>query len=293
MDRLSKITLFVLGCALAFAAACSFAAGEPGVQAPGQNSSQGSAETATKAKAAVTYIANEGVMIEAGGKKILVDALHRYYKDAYAYPPDGLRAELENAKGRFSDVDLVLVSHVHGDHFSAESVADHIRNNSSAKLVSSPQVIEAVRKALGDAEDVSGRIQAVPYEWKQESAYDGGVRVRFLDLRHANPQFRSIQNLGHVFEVGGVRFLHIGDADMTGENFEAFKLQEAGIDVAFIPYWFLLSKEGLDFVDRQFKPKHIVAVHIPPAEASELKQQLEASDPRVIAFTKILEHREF
>lgn len=243
--------------------------------------------------ARVTYIANEGVMIEAGGKKILIDALHRFYKDAYAFPPDPVREDLENAKGKFADVDLVLVSHIHGDHFSAESVGRHLISNPNASLVSSPQVVEAVARDFPKSAEIGTRLRAIPYEWKQANSDSGGIRVTLLGLRHANPQFASIQNFGHLIDVGGIKFLHIGDADMTDENFDAFALNKAGIDVAFIPYWFLLSKEGRELVDRQFKPKNIVAVHVPPSEAKQIKTELEAGDPRVAVFSEILETRTF
>jgi len=244
-------------------------------------------------KATVTYVANEGVMIEAGGSKILVDSLHRFYKEAYAYPPEAVRADLESAKGIFAEADLVLVSHIHGDHFSAGSVGLHLLNNPFASLASSPQVIDSVKADFSDARKFPSRLRTIPYEWKKANSYNGKIRISFLGLRHANAQFVSVQNFGHVIEVGGLKFLHIGDADMTDENFEAFGLDKLGIDVAFIPYWFLLSKDGRDLVDRQFKPKHIIAVHIPPAEAADLKKQLEATDPRVTAFTRILETKEF
>ena len=244
-------------------------------------------------KAKVTYVANEGVMIEAGGRKILIDSLHRFYRETYAYPTDPVKNDLEPAKGIFAKADLVLVSHIHGDHFSAESVGLHLLNNPSASLASSPQVIDAVKKDFGEARKFPSRLKAIPYEWKKTNSYNGKIRIDFLGLRHVNPQFADIQNFGHVIETGGLKFLHIGDADMADENFEAFGLEKAGIDVAFIPYWFLLSKEGRELVDRQFNPKQIVAVHIPPAESESLKKQLEELDPRVTAFTTILETKEF
>jgi L-ascorbate metabolism protein UlaG (beta-lactamase superfamily) len=243
--------------------------------------------------ATVTYIANEGVMIEAGGWKILIDALHRYYKDAYAYPPDDLRADLENAKGKFAEADLVLVSHIHGDHFSAESAGLHLLHNPFASLVSSPQVIDAVKRDFKDSRKFPSRLRTIPYEWKKQKSYTGNIRISFLGLRHANPQWASIQNFGHVIEIGGLKFLHVGDADMTDENFEAFRLNEAKIDVAFIPYWFLQSKDGRSLVDRQFGPRHIIAVHVPPAEANAIKKELEAYDPRIAVFSEPLETRTF
>jgi len=283
MKRLAAISVITLLCSLILAAGCS----------PAADGRVPEARNAGSPKAKVTYIANEGVLIESGEKRIVIDGFHRFYRDAYAFPPDDLRLKMEKGEGSWGSIDLILVSHTHGDHFSAESVAAHLESSRNAILISSPQVTDAVSSLTGEKEDIASRIRTIPYEWKTESSADAGVAVRVLNLRHGSERFRSMQNLGHVVELGGLKFLHIGDADMTDENFESYRLHEAGIDVAFIPYWFLLSSEGRDLVRRQFKPRHIVAVHISPSEAEEVRKQLADIDPSIRAFTKIMETAEF
>ena len=120
-----------------------------------------------------------------------------------------------------------------------------------------------------------------------------GIKVKFLSLRHGSERFRSIQNMGHLIEIGGVKLLHIGDADMTAENFSAFNLSQENIDIAFIPYWFLLSENGRKLVKEQFNPKKIIAVHIPPDEAEQISAQFNKTNPDVVLFTKILEEMSF
>ncbi|HUF04702.1 MAG TPA: MBL fold metallo-hydrolase [Aridibacter sp.] len=250
-------------------------------------------EPVGEGKVKVTYIANEGVMIEGDGIKIVIDGLHRKYLDEYAYPPDDLREQLEQAKGEFADIDLLLFSHIHGDHFSAESARLHLLNNKNAVLASSPQIVDAMKKDFGELARIEGRLNAIPWEWKTEHSYNKEVKISFLGLSHGTGRHASIQNFGHVIEVAGLKFLHLGDADMTDENFDSFDLEEAGIDVAFIPYRYLLSERGRELVDRQFKPKRIIAVHIDVNEAEKLKKDLEAADPRIRVFTKILETATF
>jgi hypothetical protein len=80
---------------------------------------------------------------------------------------------------------------------------------------------------------------------------------------------------------------------MTAENFAAFNLAQEKIDIALIPYWFLLTAEGRALVKEQFNPKNIIAVHIPPAEAEDVIKQLKKDLPDAVAFTKILEERSF
>ncbi|HEX6124180.1 MAG TPA: MBL fold metallo-hydrolase [Pyrinomonadaceae bacterium] len=242
----------------------------------------------------VRYIANEGVLIAAAGKQILIDGLHREYKPAYLFPPPELQSVLESARSPYDKIDLVLVSHIHLDHFHPQSIGSYLKSNPKSLFASSEQAVGEVSKSFADFEKVRPQIKPISHEWKKSvDLNQEGIKVKFLGLRHGGERWKEIQNLGHVIEIGGKKFLHIGDADMTSENFSAFKLADEKIDVAFIPYWFLVSPEGRALVKEQFNPKNIIAVHIPPAEAEEIVSQLKKDVPGAIAFTKLLEERSF
>jgi hypothetical protein len=56
----------------------------------------------------VTYIANEGFLIQAGGKKVLVDAL---FNDEFFFTPSPeLLAQMTRGSGSFADVNLLKCS---------------------------------------------------------------------------------------------------------------------------------------------------------------------------------------
>jgi L-ascorbate metabolism protein UlaG (beta-lactamase superfamily) len=242
----------------------------------------------------IRYIANEGVLIRAGDKQILIDGLHREYKPAYAFPPADLSRALETAQKPYDKINLLLASHIHLDHFHAEATGLYLKNNPQAIFASSEQGAGEIAKNFADYEKIKSQIKPITHEWKKASEYtQDGIKIKFLGLRHANAQHISIQNLGHLIEIGGKKLLHIGDADMTAENFSAFNLAKESIDVAFIPYWFLLSEDGRKLVKEQFNPKQIVAVHISPNEAEDVARKLKKDNPGVVAFTKILEEISF
>jgi L-ascorbate metabolism protein UlaG (beta-lactamase superfamily) len=255
-----------------------------------QNSTQRSAGRSLTA----TYIGNEGVLISAGEDQVLIDGLHREYKPDYLFPPPALLNSLESASQPYNKIDLILVSHLHLDHFHPESVGLHLQHNKSAQLVSSEQIVSGVKEKFANFSEISTRVKQVTPDWKSETTVQvEGIKVRFLGLRHSGANFTWIQNLGHVIELGGKKLLHIGDADMTAENFSTFRLHEANIDVAFIPYWFLLTENGRTLVREQFRPKQIVAVHVPPAEAENIVRTFSKSNPGTIVFTRVLESKRF
>lgn len=242
----------------------------------------------------VTYIANEGVLISAGDKQVLIDGLHREYKPAYLFPPPELLSALEQARDPYNKIDVVLVSHLHLDHFHPESVGLHLKNNKSVQLISSEQIVNGVKEKFAGFAEIEPRVRQVTPAWKSQTpvALDG-IKIKILGLRHSGANFTWIQNLGHVIEIGGKKLLHIGDADMTAENFSSFRLHEENIDIAFIPYWFLLSPNGRTLVLHQFRPKQIIAVHVSPDEAETATREITNAIPGTIVFTKALESRSF
>ncbi|HKY29938.1 MAG TPA: MBL fold metallo-hydrolase [Pyrinomonadaceae bacterium] len=242
----------------------------------------------------ITYIANQGVLISVGDKQVLIDGLHREYKPAYAFLPPPQREKIETAKAPFDTIDLILVSHLHLDHFHPESVGRHLQHNLEATLVSSQQVTDEVEKNFKGYDAIKTRVVAATPPLKERVAMKAsGIDFEVLGLRHGNENFRWIQNLGHLIKLGGKRILHIGDADTALENFESFKLHEAGIDVAFIPFWFLLDEDGQTLVTKHIRPKHIIAVHISPDDAEKVAGQIKQNFPNAVAFTTMLEKRRY
>src|SRR5687767_5647765 len=134
----------------------------------------------------ITFLANEGVMLSSGTKKVLIDALFLKYETGYAVPADSTHAALELARPPFDAVDLVLVTHRHGDHFHPAPVAAHLRANPRATLVTSRQVLDSLRAgapthAVALAPRLVARTMA-PGTRRRETV--GGVAIELLGLPH-------------------------------------------------------------------------------------------------------------
>ena len=242
----------------------------------------------------ITYIANEGVLISSGGKQILIDGLHREYGPEYAFLPPADRDKIENAKAPFDAIDLILVSHRHLDHFHPESVGLHLQHNPKAVLVSSQQVVDEVEKNFKDFQAIKSRVTAATPPWRERVAMKvAGIDFEILGIRHGTGRHATIQNLGHIIKLGGKKLLHVGDADTSIENFEKFNLDEEGIDVAFLPDWFLLGSEGQTLVREHIKPKQIVAVHVSPSNGEKVAAQVKQAFPGTIAFTTMFEKKQY
>lgn len=230
----------------------------------------------------LTYLANEGFLIRSGETKVLIDAFVTEPYSMYAAVPEATFGAMVDGRPPFDGVDLVLASHVHGDHFQPAAADAYLAARDTVPFLSSPQVVGKV--SVHDKE----RIQALlPPDEKTREAERDGVKVEFLRLPHAGgARRREVQNLGHVIEIGGVRVLHVGDADLDTPELAAYGLAKRGIDVALIPYWWLGSAEMLAQVRERLGDARLVAMHVPPGDVEHVSARLAAIDPEILCFQR-------
>lgn len=220
------------------------------------------------AKPTVTYLGNEGVLLEAGGHKVLIDALVGPGLPHYPAPEGDLREALETASGRFADVDLVLAGHHHQDHFDAAAVARHLRANPEAVFVSTDEAVERLLREIGSgeaAQPLRDRIRAVdPAEGEplEVPLHPAGLRLTVWDLHHGRNRRPPVPNLGLLVELNGFRVLHVGDTEAVTDEIAGLGWADRSIDLALLPYWKVRGKAGESF-RRAIGARHVRAFHLP------------------------------
>ena len=251
----------------------------------------------------VTYIGNEGFLIEAAGKKILVDALSRWGATGDAVISYETRQLMEGAKPPFDDVDLVLATHSHPDHFDAGAVALHLKNNPRALFVSTPQSEELMKEDVKNYDVIKDRVRVEYPDIRDRIEIEhAGIKVELVRLHHGRG--RPIQNLGFIIHIGGQRLFHIGDTEAVAIDFRLAGITEEAFDITFIPYWYLSLVRRRDAVRQGIKTSRIIAMHLPPKDMknSYLDQfggwptatkEIVAQFPNAVIFTDELEKKTF
>jgi L-ascorbate metabolism protein UlaG (beta-lactamase superfamily) len=231
----------------------------------------------------VRYVANSGILVTISGRRFLIDAPIRDGIPPYATSSAGEREALERARPPYDNVDVILITHWHEDHFSAEAVAAYLSNSVRTILVSSPEVIERVRQAAPSA--VASRLRAElppPGGVSQVMLID--VPVHVLRLRHNPTRRLPEQHLG--FLIGESKaVLHVGDADPSAENFARLKTLPP-VDLAFLPFWYVSDDETRRMVAESIRPRRIIAMHIPPADAAKVAGSLRAASVNAVLADK-------
>lgn len=240
----------------------------------------------------ITFLANEGVMLSSATSKVLIDGLFLKYETGYAVPADSTRAALERARAPFDAVDLILVTHRHGDHFHPAPVAAHLRANPRAVLLTSQQVIDSLRGHVAPNDLRGPRFMArttVPGTRRREVV--GGIPVELLGLPHGGWRHRRVEHLGYLVELGGRRVLHLGDTDISEATFAPFRLDTARVDVALVPSWMVTSREGVRVIERWIRPRQVVAFHVGEDDAEQVTRAVRAALPGAITFVRSLDTR--
>jgi L-ascorbate metabolism protein UlaG (beta-lactamase superfamily) len=177
----------------------------------------------------LTHIGHSCLLLEIAGVRVLID-------------PGAFTHGFEE----LTDLDAVLVTHAHLDHYDAERLPQLLEANDEARLVAEPEVAAELRRTGLDAAALH----------PGESTSVGPLTVSAVGGLHAviHDDIARIGNVGIVFAAEGEpTFFHPGDSYETAPE---------GVDVLGVPLsapWAAL-KETVDFV-RAVAPRVAVPIH--------------------------------
>ena len=232
------------------------------------------------------YVANSGMLLTIDGARFLIDAPIRDGIAPYATSSAEERARLESGHPPYDNIDEILITHWHEDHFSAEAIARLLAASPKTKLRVSTDV---VRRVLEVAPHLAGQTAAgEPNPGQSVLGMMKDVPVRVLRIRHNETRRPADDHLGFLI---GRKFavLHVGDADPAADNFDVLHslpyidpLVGLPVDVAFLPFWYVTDEANRKVVMSRIRPKRIVAMHVPPAEVEKVSAAVRAANVNAI-----------
>lgn len=222
----------------------------------------------------ITYIANAGVMIEVNGKKILIDALNNDKIPLYKTPTDEAREMIIQGKPPFDNIDVMLFTHHHSDHFDTDSTIEFIKHNRHTFILSTGETISKIESQLsllndGTTNDLENirLVQLNPALHKAESFNVNGINLQAISMLHEGKEYEAVQNLAYLIDVQGTTLLHVGDAKPYDGNFAHHNFIEENIDALIAPFSYVGILPGRRVINEHIKPHKIATVHLPYKEA--------------------------
>lgn len=239
--------------------------------------------------ALATYLANAGVLVEHGDKKVLFDPLFRLSDGFYRSLPEDMENKLLVGEPPFDGVDAVLITHIHLDHFSPNLLLNYLMINTQARLFAPAQAVSSLLRFT--TEEDAGLVDRVVSlnlsQYGRPTRHElDGIVVETVRVPHAGwpDRNRGTQNLVYRVTLNNARtVLHLGDAATQWDLFERFSehWRARQLDMLFTPYWFFLEGDGQRIIFSLLKPTEAVGVHVPadvPSEPNRREDDLKTLD---------------
>lgn len=232
----------------------------------------------------ITYVDTSGFLIAGDGKKIIIDP--------NVQMPGETRERIEAGLPPFDEIDLILVTHTHSDHFDPELVCAVLEDNPDAVFASTQEAVEAVGEQCPEGIGIEERMRSFePEDGQKIEVTLQGADLEILNLPHNWP----ITNLGFLFSLGGRRLLHTGDVVILSA-LDVYELPGEDIDIAFVPYIYIigeqhLTQDGKYQALEAIQPERIIPIHLTLREPNHAvaMEEIQSLYPDAIIFRESME----
>lgn len=217
----------------------------------------------------VTFIANEGVLISVNNSKVLIDALFDNPNPEYEAPPKDMQENMVSGQAPFNNVELVLVTHNHPDHFSPSLAARFMESNPNAVFMAADDTVSALKEHIKEWKRVQDRIISLdlkPGEITERTVKE--IEIKTFRTLHSGDR-ESPHNLMYLIKLNGRTIFHEGDSDGKLATFKELGLDEEKIDLALVHFWFPLHPEGARILQEVLQPEHTGLIHLPKRLVSD------------------------
>lgn len=257
----------------------------------------------------IMYVANEGFLIRISNRKILIDALFGKFESDWCDVPAGdVIEKMEKGIEPFDQIDVILVSHAHIDHFNTEIVSKHLESNEAGILIGPRQVVQELKKDER-YKKFSSRVREITpdHEVRLKKIDVKGMEINVWRLKHSpyyieseetrqkHNKHENVQNLGFTIEIEDKRIFHGGDWVYDGTEEKTNPLEEK-MDLAFLSAeaYLGLCQPDSRMIREYKEPENIVLMHLYPAGSiDDLTEEEKKAMSRVKVFKSKMESRYF
>lgn len=212
----------------------------------------------------ITLIANAGVLVEYKGTKILIDGIHYDNRHYFSKVSDEVLKSMTEGNGKLRNIDYLLFTHNHVDHFSPKYTMKYLERNTISRIYM-PKTGDGKFNELQNFildKDIPYRFLEIPLGKKISYMLNENMGITIFNTVHMGDQFKDVENYCYVITAGEQNILFTADADYNLGYYRQV-LGNLKIDVVFINPLYLNSADGRKVVTEVLKPKKTVIYHIP------------------------------
>jgi len=212
----------------------------------------------------VTLLANSGIIVEYQEHKLLIDGtpgeIHGYFS---GLSDEVLHDLLEGKKPLFRDINILLYTHCHHDHFSPEVTRSLVERNRVNYLMMPDKDSHPFVKLRDSIALCNIGLVLLDIPLGKRAVYrPDGIRIEAFRTMHAGEMYRETEHYCFLVYLGHKAILITGDSDYDPDYFRTI-LKDMRIHAVFINPLFLNRREGREAIVESIKPEKIVVCHIP------------------------------
>lgn len=233
----------------------------------------------------ITYVANEGFLLNSSEKSVLIDALFTDGYGSFPVPSKDVIDGIMGNKPPFEKIDAYFLTHYHKDHCDPALVNDYLAKHKGLPFVTSkPSIVFIHGNCIDFIFKKKQFFELTPDNNQSVSKTINGMPVKVFGLKHMSFIIDSIDieenmsNVSYLINMNGINVFHSGD--IKKETFQSYladnKKWNDSVDVAFLYFeLFNSGEQDLDFIIQTLHPKYIVLMHIPSRLTNEWTPRIE------------------
>lgn len=216
----------------------------------------------------VLYICNAGVLIESGGKKILIDCFAENSRTLYRdISPARLKALL-NGSAPFDNIDALCITHLHPDHCNPDTLNAYVNHFPDVPVVCGPETASALR---GGSHGAGSVIVADPTMGNAMPIRVDDMTIMAVNTLHEGNRYAGVENLSFILHLEHT-IIHPGDAASSETNLLAMSAalhkgeqpdEQPADTVLLAPFPYLTLPAAYIRVRRILNPTHFLTLHLP------------------------------
>lgn len=215
-------------------------------------------------KVKVTFLVNAAILLEFRGIKLLIDGIYDENGHCFSNLSTEQWESLKTGQGEFSNIDYLLFTHEHGDHFSAKRVAEYLEYQQPKAIFMSAHGSAALERLKKQVEQKGIPCVLLDAALCRKAVFrpEKDIRIKALQTRHLDRIYWDMPHFCYLIECGEKKLLFTGDVDFTQERFP--DLKGVLLDAVFVNPLMSHSKEGKRLLsDGTLQAKMKIVYHIP------------------------------
>jgi len=260
--------------------------------------------TSQRKELKITYLANCGFLYEEGKSKVLIDPFGTKFGKMFYLPSKETKTNIIKGNAPFSDIDLLLITHIHEDHFNAKLTESFLVNNRKAKMICPPQVYAQMKDSCVRFNEIKPQIICPDLGINESKELKtNGIFVTVLRMQHGTNRsleglnysdytdYEKTENFGYIIHFEKKNIFHQGDACLK-INDKALKNIDCSINIAHLSF-FDWDSTSLDILRKDVKAEKIIFMHGTKSAKELESEQFKNTVPQLIFFKKELESHSF